>query len=145
MQVPWPTDPFLGDELFPHIDNSCGNGTCVQQDDWTCLCDVTVTNSAAFTGEPADADVIRSTLKIGAFEPEFLGTYDAGIPHTTDSEITIYHLSGSSGYSENTIFKLSDEFGVTIYLKNLVSMIDVSVFNFACYHESINCISKSFF
>jgi hypothetical protein len=125
--VPWPTDPFLGDKLYPNIDNQCGNGTCIEQEDWTCLCSVTVSNSAAFSSEPEDADVIRFTLKIGAFEPDYFGVnhYDSGISHSNDPTITIYHLKGG-GYSEDTIFKLLDEFGgETIYLKNLVSTISI--------------------
>ena len=124
--VPWPTDPFLGDKLYPNIDNQCGNGTCVEQDDWTCLCNVTVLNSIAFSSEPTDADTIRSTLKIGAFEPDFLSGYNDAITHSTDSSISIYHLSSVNDYSEDTIFRLLDEFGgETIYLKNLGSTITV--------------------
>jgi hypothetical protein len=65
--VPWPTDPFLGDKLY--------QGTCVEQEDWTYLCDVAISNSMAFSREPANADIIRSTLKIGLFEPDY---YESG-------------------------------------------------------------------
>lgn len=126
--VPWPTDPFLGDKLFPNIDNQCGNGTCVEQEDWTCLCDITISNSMAFTSEPADADTIRNMLKIGAFEPDYFdaGLYSNAIVHSSDSTISIFHLSSVNDYSEDTIFKLFDEFGgETIYLKNLLSTIEI--------------------
>ena len=126
--VPWPTDPFLGDKLYPNIDNQCGNGTCVEQEDWTCLCDITISNSIAFTAEPADADTIRDTLKIGAFEPDSFegGYYSNAIVHSSDSTISIFHLSTVNDYSTDTIFMLLDEFGgETIYLKNLVSTIEI--------------------
>jgi hypothetical protein len=65
--VPWPTDPFLGDKLY--------QGTCVEQEDWTYLCDVAISNSMVFSREPANADIIRSMLKIGPFEPDY---YESG-------------------------------------------------------------------
>lgn len=124
--IPWPTDQFLGDEIFPNIDNQCGNGTCVEQEDWTCLCDVAVTNSAAFSSHPLDADTIRSTLNIGAFHPASFGsTYASGTPHPTHNDIIIYHLASVNDYSQDTIFELNDEFGVKIYLKNQLSMIQI--------------------
>jgi uncharacterized protein (DUF1501 family) len=126
--VPWPTDPFLGDKLYPNIDNQCGNGTCVEQEDWTCLCNITVSNSMAFSAEPADANTIRETLKIGAFHPDYYesGYYNSAVVHSSDSSISIFHLTSVNDYSEDTIFMLLDEFGgETIYLKNLVSMIEI--------------------
>ena len=126
IHLPWPKDPFLGDELFPHIDNQCGDGTCIEQEDWTCLCNVTVSDSAVFTSEPADAGSILSKLKVGAFKPELLGSdYDTPVTHSSDTTISIYHLKTDSGFSESTIFKLPDEFGNDIYLKNLDSTITV--------------------
>lgn len=126
--VPWPVDPFLGDKLYPNIDNGCGNGTCIEQDDWTCLCNVTISTSMAFSSEPTDAETIRSTLKIGAFEPDYFdsGHYASAIPHSSDSSISIFHLASVNDYSEDTIFMLLDEFGgETIYLKNLASNIEI--------------------
>ncbi|EJK73585.1 hypothetical protein THAOC_04780, partial [Thalassiosira oceanica] len=35
--IPWPTDNFQGDKLFPNVDNECGEGTCLLQDDDTCI------------------------------------------------------------------------------------------------------------
>jgi uncharacterized protein (DUF1501 family) len=142
--VPWPRDPYLkNDELFPHIDNACGEGTCVEQDDWTCLCDVTITNAVAFTGNPENEEAIWSRLKIGAFPPDYLGGYEAGFDLFSGA-VTVYHKSGQ-GYTSDTIFKLSDttdefiEFGSAyerprqegdpivgvVYLKNLVSDIQI--------------------
>jgi hypothetical protein len=126
--VPWPVDPFLGDRLYPTIDNGCGNGTCIEQSDWTCLCNVTVSNSMAFTSDPLDANTIRETLKVGAFEPSYFdtGIYAGPVTLSTDSSVSIYHLSSVNDYSEETIFVLLDEFrGETIHLKNVASTITI--------------------
>eukprot|EP00571_Detonula_confervacea_P017647 CAMPEP_0172312770 /NCGR_PEP_ID=MMETSP1058-20130122/18549_1 /TAXON_ID=83371 /ORGANISM="Detonula confervacea, Strain CCMP 353" /LENGTH=2999 /DNA_ID=CAMNT_0013026315 /DNA_START=101 /DNA_END=9097 /DNA_ORIENTATION=+ len=141
--VPWPKDDYVKDELFPTIDNECGESTCAMQDDWTCLCDVTVTNTPAFSVVPTDAAEIRSKLKVGAF-PQSLAEYDSGT--ILDGTVTVYHkkdASGNSlGYTVDTIFKLVDEtdefidFGDEyyvdsgswvgfVYLKNLESNIAI--------------------
>ena len=54
----WPRDDYVKDEIFPTIDDDCGGGTCTPAEDMTCHCQVTVTNSQAFSEDPADADAI---------------------------------------------------------------------------------------
>ena len=144
-KVPWPKDDWLGDELFPHIDNSCGDNACELQDDWTCLCDVMVDNYMAYNSSslpPADAAEIRSTLKIGAFPPDYLGNYGNGID--IGGGVTVYHSTDTNDYSVDSIFKIADlydefvDFGEeyvlnpqgpqvegVLYLKNLISTIHI--------------------
>ena len=145
--VPWPRDNYVKDELFPTIDNDCGEGTCSLQLDDTCLCDVTVTNNQAFSENPASIGVIREKLKIGAFPPNQVGGYDAGIDLTFGSEtVVVYHKTApgptTGTYTQDTIFKLEDDtdefvdFGSDyvassnpvvgyVYLKNLDSSIQI--------------------
>ena len=103
--VPWPKDDFVGDELFPNIDNQCGNGTCVEQDDWTCLCDVSVAETPGFTSDPTNVEDILSTLKIGAFPPDSSYSGDA-IPGLNG--VTVYHKAVNT-YGIDTIFRIEDE------------------------------------
>ena len=105
----WPRDNYVKDEIFPTIDDDCGGGTCTPAEDMTCHCQVTVTNSQAFSDsdQPADADAILSRLKIGAFPPEQVGGYSTGIALPGDSSVTVYHLL-NQGYTEDTIFKVRD-------------------------------------
>jgi len=131
--VPWPTDDFQGDELFPNIDNECGEGTCLLQDDWSCLCDVAINNTQGFS---SDADVTQQelldTLQMGAFDPATMkdgsgaSLYEAGAAVAGVADITVYHtVASGNAYSEDSIFKVKDEYDVEIYLKNLVSTITI--------------------
>lgn len=143
--VPWPKDDFVGDELFPHIDNECGEGACeVLEGDLMCLCNVTVTNVMAFTDVPSDVNVIRETLKIGAYPPSYLTGYQAGVP-ILGGTVTVHHRTADT-FSEDTIFELDDEtdefigFGAEyrspsepivgkVYLRNLASTIQIGDVN----------------
>ena len=85
-----------------------------------CLCNVTISETTAFTSIPTKNDLL-TTLTIGSFHPDMLGDY------------SLMHDSGGvKGYSKNsnfdidTIFEVLDEYGSVIYLKNMVSTINVS-------------------
>lgn len=147
LKIDWPKDNYVGDEIFPlqggelEEGDYCGNYTCAEQEDWTCLCDVALTETMGFTDNPTDEESIRSTLKIGAFPPSFVGGYDAGTD-ILNGQVKVYHKTDASGYSTESIFRLIDEtdefydFGDNykqstdpkvgyVYLKNLVSEIRI--------------------
>ena len=113
-------DPTLP-AIYPHvIDNQCYAGSCQQTSDDMCLCDVTVSESPAFTSIPTKNDVL-ATLSIGSFHPEMFVGYN--LMHDSGG-LKIY--SKNSNFDIDTIFEVLDEYGNVIYLKNMVSVINVS-------------------
>ena len=113
--VSWPRDDYVKDELFPTIDNECGEGTCQLQDDDTCLCDVEVTNGQVFFDDDLTSaytlSEFRSKVRIGSLPPSQLEGYP-NVPSATITldgvDIDIYHKD-SGGYTEDTIFRLEDD------------------------------------
>ena len=80
----------------------------MEQEDWTCLCDVTVTNGQVYSEHPATVADIRDKLKIGSLPPD--DSYDPGITITLDGEnVVVYHKTSPGGYTADSIFKLQDE------------------------------------
>jgi len=100
-----------------------------------------VTTSEHFTQHPERLEDIINKLKVGAFPPEFLAGYAAGVDPPGVPGVTVYHKTGL-GYTIDTIFKVTDEtdefvdFGDeykstsepmvgVLYLKNVVSNIAI--------------------
>jgi hypothetical protein len=124
IRVPWETDDMTSEEIFPTVSNTCGAGACSVTHDDACLCEVTVSESAVFDYLPSREDVL-SLLKVGALPPESFA--DDAVTYSlieTSAEVEAYVASDSSGIgAKSTIFKVQDEFGNTLHLKNLVSNI----------------------
>ena len=116
-------DPTLP-AIYPHaIDNQCYQGSCQQTSDDMCLCSVTVSERVAFTSTPTRNDLL-TTLSIGSLHPDMLGSYN--LLHDS-SDVKIY--SKSPNFDIDTIFEVLDEYGDVIYLKNMISTINVSKFS----------------
>lgn len=124
IKVPWETDSMTAEEIFPTVNNTCGDGACSVTHDDACLCDVTVSESAVFDSLPSREDVL-SLLKVGALPPESFAVDTVSYTLSeTSAEVEAYVLSDSSGIgAESTIFKVEDEFGNTLHLKNMASTI----------------------
>ena len=116
--MPWSQDVFTQDYLYPSSeDNSCDNEACSALDDGSCLCPVTVSESAMFDSLPNRTEVL-SSLHVGAFDPTIYT--DSSTPYSlvdSSSEVEAYS-TGSIGET-STIFKVTDEYGEILFLKNL--------------------------
>lgn len=120
--VPWGKDPITSQEVFPQVDNNCGNRACQAFDDDHCLCTVQVTESPAFDKLPTRIEIL-STLHIGAFD---LAIYTDNPYSLLESAagVDAYTISSANTIgATTTIFKVTDDFGDVIYLKNMLSSI----------------------
>ena len=137
IRVPWETDDMTSEEIFPTVSNTCGAGACSVTHDDACLCEVTVSESAVFDYLPSREDVL-SLLKVGALPPESFA--DDAVTYSlieTSAEVEAYVASDSSGIgAKSTIFKVQDEFGNTLHLKNLVSNITLGGLSLCETHQT---------
>jgi hypothetical protein len=112
------------DYLYPSSDdNSCDNGACSTLDDGSCLCPVTVHESAAYNSLPTRNDIL-SDLQVGGFDPAIYS--DSSAPYRlvdSNSEVDAYS-AGVIG-DASTIFKVTDELGKTVYLKNTLMNVPI--------------------
>ena len=126
IRVPWKKNNLTFEEMFPTVNNTCGGGACSVTHDDACLCEVTVSEGAVFDSLPTRGDIL-SSLKIGAFPPESFA--DDTVTYSlfeTSGDVEAFVASDSSGIgAESTIFKVNDEFGNTLYLKNMASNIEL--------------------
>ena len=115
--MPWLQDIYTLDYLYPSSeDNSCDNGACSTLADGSCLCPVITSESAVYNNLPT-RDEVLSSLHVGGFDPAIYS--DSTSPYSlvdSSSEVEAYS-SGSIG-DVSTIFKVIDEFGEPLYLKN---------------------------
>jgi hypothetical protein len=114
-----------GDELFPSIDNGCGNGTCIQLEDSSCFCKTTVVESF-FQSMPSRDEVLLE-LQIGAFPVDIFDSGDY-VSVANNDGVEAFRRSGETAYTVNTIFKVTNEYRETIYLKNMKSYVQVRRF-----------------
>eukprot|EP00957_Ditylum_brightwellii_P157105 11957522-Ditylum_brightwellii.AAC.1 len=121
ISVPWERSSVTLNEFFPRPDNDCGQGACSQLDTNTCLCGITLTEEAIFSGTdlPSRENVL-SNCYIGAFDPTVLTGYDL---FASSNGVEVHVLGSETQLSTSAIFKVIDEYGNTIFLKNLKSTI----------------------
>jgi len=123
ISVTWERDPMTFVELYPSVNNTCGNGACSVTSDDACLCSVEISETSAFNLLPSREDVL--SLKIGAFDPATFS--DADVTYTVfassdDVEAFVSSDSETIG-ATSTIFKVVDEFGEEVFFKNMKSTI----------------------
>lgn len=105
-------------------------GSCSITADDQCLCEVSIQESAVFNTLPSREEVL--SLKIGAFDPDTFSdsrvTYSL---HESSSDVEAY-VSSDSGIigSMSTIFKVTDEWGDVLFLKNMQSSITLGTGEF---------------
>jgi hypothetical protein len=128
--VHWQTDVF-GDERYPAAeDNMCGNGACeimnITSVGTVCLCNKTVTETPAFQQMPS-RDEVLSQLRVGAFVPDMFDDVDhVRDPQTGDGNgVVAYHSEEASPFSSETIFEVTNEINEMIFLKNVISTVQV--------------------
>ena len=126
IKLPWQKDSVTQKELFPSIENACGDGVCLPTLEDMCLCGVTTTDTPVFATVPSREDAL-STLKIGAHDPTLFS--DALVTYSlleSTGEVDAYVASDAATiFSTSTIFKVTNEFGETIFLKNMESKISL--------------------
>ena len=127
ISVPWQRDPMTGEEIYPTVNNTCGNGACSPTDDDHCLCLATIEEDYVFDSLPSREDVLTS-LHVGAFDPEtYSGAFDYEIYiNETYASDDVGAFVSSDAYDigdTSTIFEVIDEFGQTVYLKNFASKV----------------------
>lgn len=122
--MPWLQDIYTQDYLYPsNDDNSCDGGACTVLGDGSCLCPVTVSESAAFDSLPNRTEVLDS-LFIGGFDPSSYS--DSSTPYSLVASSTdVEAYSTGAIESVSTIFKVTDEYGEIRFLKNLLSSVTV--------------------
>jgi hypothetical protein len=110
-------------KIYPSLNNTCGNGVCTITDDNNCLCSLTLSETPAFDSLPSREDVL--SLKVGAFDPATFS--DSAVSYQlkeSSADVEVYVLSDARIIGDtSTIFKVVDEYGETIFLKNLISII----------------------
>eukprot|EP00957_Ditylum_brightwellii_P072658 5521350-Ditylum_brightwellii.AAC.1 len=87
----------------------------------TCLCEIALTDEAIFSGTnlPSREDIL-SQCYIGAFDPATLAIYTL---FASSNGVEVYVLESETNISTSAIFKVIDEYGNNIFLKNLKSTI----------------------
>jgi len=90
------------------------------EEDKYCICPVKPNETRAFESPPEREDVLKK-LHIGAFKP---GLYE-NFPSSTDfgNGVTMHSKDGE--FTMDSVFEVTDNFGVTKYLKNLISIVSV--------------------
>ena len=125
ISMPWLQDVFTLDYLYPSSeDNSCDNGACSTSTDGSyCLCPVTVSETAVFDSLPNRTEVLTN-LYVGAHNPSIYS--DSSSPYSlVDSSSDVEAYSSGAIGDASTIFKVTDEYGETVYLKNVA--MDVTI------------------
>lgn len=85
-----------------------------------CLCIVTISETAVFSGLPTAADII-SELKIGGIDVEAADGYTI-LASTSDFDV---YQKDAGGYDKETVFKILNHFGEEAFFKNMVSMVEI--------------------
>ena len=119
---------FISLQLYPSLNNACGNGACSITSDDACLCSVALSERPAFNSLPSREDVL--SLKIGAFDPAtFSDADDITYSVLESSDDVEAYVSSDSGIIDATsIFKVVNEYGDVIWLKNMISTITLGEF-----------------
>jgi len=108
-------------ESFPTVGNNCGNGLC-QQDEGMCFCETTVQDTIVFSSAPAGATDILEKLKIG--HPA-LAMLNADAYQRVQQGDYSYHSSDGACCDLETVFEVEDRNGVTQYLRNVHSSVNI--------------------
>ena len=109
--------------MYPSLSNTCGSGACSITSDDACLCPVTLNEAPVYNSLPSRKEVL--SLKIGAIDPDTFSDATVTYSLLESSDDVEAHVSSDSGAigSTSTIFKVTDEYGEIIFLKNMISTI----------------------
>lgn len=106
-----------GEEGFPSINNSCDGCEVVGK---FCRCGITVGNTRVFSSAPSKTDVL-SRLHIGGLPP----TLNDFVAERDEGSVKIYSSNPNNLFTKTTVFEVTDNFGRTMFLKNLESKVSV--------------------
>ena len=130
-----------GKEEVTDLINRCDDiPDCNVAEDGYCMCNVIVDNQQVFFSEPTK-DEILSELVVGSFHPNILdGNYSiTQLPNSVKVHSTQGQLES---YSPETIFELTDEFGVEHLRKNVRSVVRIVGTNIS-FRNPVHFISLS--
>ena len=116
------TNTGVGQEPYPTVSESCGDGVVYDTD--YCLCDTSVTETMPYDALPTRAEVLE--LTIGAFDPSMFTGDEAYtlVGNEVPDGVTVYKKNGMDDYTTETVFRVKDEFSNEyIYLKNIMSVV----------------------
>jgi hypothetical protein len=110
-------------EIYPSLNNTCGNGACEITSDDACHCSLELNETHVFDTLPSREEAL--SLKIGAIDPATFSDSNVTYSLSEASDDVEAYVSSDSGIigATSTIFKVIDEFGDVIYLKNMASSI----------------------
>ncbi len=121
--VPWEKDNLTLTENYPTLNNTCGNGVCTITNDNNCMCSLSLSETPAFNSLPSRESVL--SLKVGAYDPATFS--DSAVTYQlkeSSANVEAFVLSDTGIIGDtSTIFKVVDEFGETVFFKNLVSIV----------------------
>lgn len=127
--VIWEKDA-VGEEVFPSAeDNECGHGSCVSHEEFgeiMCLCNITVYEDLVFNKMPTRYQM-KKNLFIGAFSPDLFDE-NVYVSFSKKNGVEAFRYNGFGNFSIHTIFKVENEVGQTIFMKNSYSSVRVSFF-----------------
>jgi len=86
-----------------------------------CLCNVTISETAVFSGLPTTAADIIFELNIGGVDVEVGDGYTI-LASTSHFEV---YQKYAGGYDKETVFKILNHFGEEAFFKNMVSMVEI--------------------
>ncbi len=122
-KVYWDGDYPKNNNDFPD-GNNCGNGACTALETGGCLCDTVVVSKRVFSRMPTSVDEVLSKLTIGAYDTQ---SYDAGTysESVTENDVTVYFKTGDEGFTEDTIFEVTDKNRRSFRFKNSVETVKI--------------------
>ena len=113
----------LQGDLYPTLDNNCGEGACRITNDDACLCSVTLDETFAFGSLPS-RDEVLSTLKIGAFDPATFASDSSAGPYVlldSSADVEVWVAYSSAIGATSTVVRVVDEFGTDAFYENMRS------------------------
>ncbi len=121
--VPWEKDSLTLAEIYPSLNNTCGGGVCTITDDKNCICSMTLSETPAFNSLPSRDAVL--SLKVGAYDPATFS--DSALSYNlkeSSADVVAFVLSDTGIIGDiSTIFKVVDEYGETVFFRNMISTI----------------------
>lgn len=121
-RITWYDVDWVGEKDIPNVNkNGCGSCEAVGS---TCVCEINVLEEAGFLSMPTKEDVL-SQLKVGSAPPEVFDSGSFVEEQSSDDGLKVHRRSDGSLFDTDTIFEVEDEVGNVVYLKNIISTVEI--------------------
>ena len=107
-------------DTYPNYRNSCNNNSC-EVFGLYCRCQVQVEDKRVFDDLPTRSAIL-SMLSVGGFNPSFSDFAQTNIV----DDVTVHVADTNYPYGMRTVFEVEDNFGRTLYLKNMESVVYIA-------------------